>query len=635
MPSLHTPLFLALSFAACSLSACSLAFLSACSRTTPSAPPPPHGLAFTTYHFDVARSGWSDAETRLGPANVGSLARRWVTGPLDDVTLSYVDTKGAPQTQTFPPRVFAAPLYLDDVALAAPPYAGVSTSVLLTATTNDWVYALAAVDTPSASGVIPAGSILWKTRVGSPAYLPTLDGGTPLGVLSTPIVDTSAQPPTIYVTAVDAKAGWQAFAIDVTRGTVLPGWPVAIDSTVVQNVNRNGSIAMMANAAVQSQRSALALSNGTLYVAFGSYYDGGIGWMVAIDVASRSISASFSGSPSNPLPTLDDPTNAASGGMWGAGGPAVASDGRVFMTTGNSPKTSLGAPGVWGNSVLAWRPGLTLDATYSPFNYCLMDAGDTDLGGSSPVVFDVDPSRTSTPHLAAFGGKQGVGYLVDRDHMGGSLTGRASCDPVVANDDPSTDHSLYGPTPLPQYAPPRPGPLSIFGPYSDVAGDNALDKAKMRSTPALFRPASGDVFVYFSGTARDPSNLASVVPPCLARLRVHLEPGAPAYLEPTPATNTTTTFKNPGAPIVTSHDGGQGALVWVLDQNAKRTDPVVPKPDYTPPGAVLYAFDATTLETRWQSAAGDLGPSGKYGHVVVAHGVVYAATDRVAAFGAP
>jgi hypothetical protein len=363
-------------------------------------------------------------------------------------------------------------------------------------------------------------------------------------------------------------------------------------------------MATMSAPSVQSQRAALALANGMLYVGFGAYYDGGIGWIVAVDVAARKVAASFSGAQTNPLPTANDPSNAASGGMWGAGGPAIASDGRLFMTTGNSPEESLSTPGVWGNSVLAWNPDLTLSATYSPFNYCLMDEGDTDLAGSSPVVFDVDPSLTSTPHLATFGGKQGVVYLVDRDHLGGSLVAREHCDPNAANDVPSTDLSLYSSTLLPQYSPPSPGPLSVFGPYSDKSGDNELDHAKMRTTPALFRPTSGSkagsVYVYFSGTSRDPSNLGNVVPPCLARMHVHLAPGSPAYLE-TDATNTVTTFRNPGSPIVTSHDGGQDAVVWVLDQNATRTDAVVPKPGFTPSNAILYAFTPSTRR-RWRSS---------------------------------
>jgi hypothetical protein len=159
-----------------------------------------------------------------------------------------------------------------------------------------------------------------------------------------------------------------------------------------------------------------------------------------------------------------------------------------------------------------------------------------------------------------------------------------------------------------------------------------FNHAKMRTTPAVFRPSTGDVFVFASGSSKDPANLDTAIPPSLARLRVSLVAGQPAYLEPDFATNGTAVFKNPGSPIVTSHDGGQDPVVWVLDQNAQRTDPIQPNATFTPPGAILYAFDGTTLATLWQSAPGDLGPSGKYNHVVVAHGVVFVATDRVTAF---
>ncbi len=172
----------------------------------------------------------------------------------------------------------------------------------------------------------------------------------------------------------------------------------------------------------------------------------------------------------------------------------------------------------------------------------------------------------------------------------------------------------------------------MFGPYSDAPGANAVDNAKMRTTPALFRPSSGDVFVFAAGTSRDPEDLATSVPPGLVRIRVDLAPGQPAYLEPDFASNGTAVFKNPGSPVVSSHGGGQDPVVWVLDQNGRRSDPIQPRGAFTPPDAVLYAFDGSTLETLWQSAPGDLGPSGKYGHVVVAHGIVLVATDRVTAF---
>ena len=186
-----------------------------CSRTAPSPPPPappPHGLSFAMYHFDAARTGWSDAESTLIPSRVSAgLQRAWATAPLDVATLTYQDASGATQTTTFPARLFASPLYMDDLTTTAGPLAGVSTSVLFAATTNDWLYAIAAVDTATPTGaVVHAGSILWQTRLGTPAYVPSLDSGTPLGVLGTPIVNMSTRPPTLYVASIDAAAGWRS-----------------------------------------------------------------------------------------------------------------------------------------------------------------------------------------------------------------------------------------------------------------------------------------------------------------------------------------------------------------------------------------------------------------------------------------
>jgi len=635
-----------------------------CSRTALDLTVPPsstggHGLALPMYHFDRGRTGWSDRESSLVPSTVArGLRRAWTTGPLDAATVSCPNDAAGPTA--YPPRLFASPLYLDDVLLTDGAYAGAQVPLVVAATTSGWVYGMAAADVATAGGgaAVGAGTIVWQRSVGTPICVPQMDHGTPLGVLGTPVIDVDASPPTLYVTALDATDGagadglWRVFALDVTSGAVLAGWPVAIDPAVVSSVDRNapptGNPPPMATGVVVSQRAGLALSadRGTLFIGFASYYDGAIGWMVAVDVGSRSIAASFSGSPFVPPVDPCDPLNRASGGMWAAGGPAVASDGRLFMTTGNSPHDDYGTPGVWGNSLLAWGPGLALSATYSPFNYCLLDRGDTDLGGSSPVAFDVDPSRTSTPHLATFGSKQGVVYLVDRDQPGGSLRGREACDGDAGFDDPSTDTSLYGPLGVTAYGG-RPGPLPVFGPYSEGVNDNSLDNAKMRTTPAVLLPASGSAYVYVSGNSRPPfvaggATCASsdagaplepaVIPPCVARIRVALAPGQRAYLEPSIVTNRTEKLVNPGSPIVTSHDGGLDPVVWVLDQNSTRRAAVEPKPGFTPPNAVLYAFDGVTLETLWRSSADDLGPGGKYNHVVVAHGTVYVGTDGIAAF---
>ena len=116
--------------------------------------------------------------------------------------------------------------------------------------------------------------------------------------------------------------------------------------------------------------------------------------------------------------------------------------GYVYETTGNSPVGSMDSRGVWGESLLMWNPGtpLRLAGTYTPWNYCQMDAADTDLGGSSPAIIpELDPSATSTPTLVAFGSKQGNTYIVDRGNLPGRVDQRPPC-----SDDPTTGTSGAG-----------------------------------------------------------------------------------------------------------------------------------------------------------------------------------------------
>src|SRR5262249_60204029 len=117
---------------------------------------------------------------------------------------------------------------------------------------------------------------VWRAQLGTPSIAP-FDGNLPLGVLSTPAVDVDAG--RVYVVAADAQRGWQAFALDLASGAVLPGWPVVLDEVSLGAVNTNGP-ALFERPLVQSQRSALNLSpdGSLLYVPFGAYFDGGGGW---------------------------------------------------------------------------------------------------------------------------------------------------------------------------------------------------------------------------------------------------------------------------------------------------------------------------------------------------------------------
>ena len=411
----------------------------------------------------------------------------------------------------------------------------------------------------------------------------------------------------------DAVMGWQAHALDAGNGMELAGWPVTIDNAAVSPVNKNGP-SRMANSEVLSQRGATGLSpDGSLiYVPFGAYFDGGVGWLVAISTQPPKVVAAFSGAPS------DAPE--ANGGIWAAAGVAIDDDGHVYATTGNSPEKSHDAPNVWGQSLLRFKPKLELDGTYTPFNYCQMDISDMDLGGSSPILLpDLTASGTTTPRLTMFSSKQGTVFLCDRDKLPGKLDKRQPC-----STDASGDGSLLPPGNQPQFG--TPGPLNVFGPYSEQFGN--LDYAKMRSTAAWYQDAAGQGYLFVTGTPKAAADAKTTVPPCVARLKVVTPSKDHAYLA-IDKTETTLVLFNPGAPVVTSN-GSKDAVLWILDPNALRTASLV-VPDA--PKAVLYAIDAQTMQPLWHSVPGDLQTGGKYGTVAVAHGVVFAGSQTVAAFG--
>ena len=155
----------------------------------------------------------------------------------------------------------------------------------------------------------------------------------------------------------------------------------------------------------------------------------------------------------------------------------------------------------------------------------------------------------------------------------------------------------------------------MFGPYSETHGDR--DFAKMRTTPAFFQAAGGDRFLFVTGTTKAAADSTKSVAPGLVRLRI-VAVDAP-YLA-VDGTASSIAFVNPGSPVITSA-GGDGGLVWVLDENAPRSASLLGSGARRP---VLYAIDATTLEPIWRSPPGLLDVGGKYATPVVAHGFVFA-----------
>lgn len=556
-----------------------------------------------TFHRDAQRSGWHAGESVLSPARLlradAHFGEAWSSLPLDAIDGS-------------PARLYASPLYVDRVRMSAGPLRGETFSVVFAASNNGFVYAVNAAP----AGDIAPGRILWRSRLATPCRLqPAPLDGVATGVLATPVIDLARQ--RLYVTSCDPQQRWQAYALDLGSGAVAAGWPVRLDEARFNAVNRNAGPAPVAPTRrfdFRVQRGALNLSpDGTrLYVTFG---ESETGWLVAVDTASATVASAFAAVA---MP------HRGSGGIWGAGGAAVDATGQVFVVTGTGFDGHRDDAGNWAQSVLALgdsaASGLTLRGSYTPFNHCASATMDIDLGsGGAMLIPDLDPTTTTTPRLLALGGKQGNVYLLDRTRLPGRLDRRQPC-----SDDAAGDASLLPPQDQPQFG--RRGPLNVFGPYSDK--DAALNQARGRSVPAYFGGERGTPYLFVTGNTRQAEGSSVAVAPSLVRLAIDAEPGRAAYLRVDGAANDSV-FRNPGSPVVTSN-GPRDAIVWVLDENADRSAPLV---GADAPQPVLYAYDALSLALLWRSAPGQLATSGKYNEPAFGRGQVFVGTDRIQAFG--
>jgi outer membrane protein assembly factor BamB/type 1 glutamine amidotransferase len=552
-----------------------------------------------TFHADAGRSGWRADETVLSPERVKSadFGAVWESPRLDAV-------------DGHPARLYASPLYVDRVTISKGQHRGVTFPVVYAASSNGYVYAINA----ARNGDVAPGRILWRTRLGAPCKLqPAPLDGVPTGILSTPVIDV--QRGLLYVTHCDPEQRWQAYALDIASGELLPNWPVKLDEETFNTLNMNAGperVPPKRRFDFRVQRGALNLSpdGSQLYVVFGETETG---WLVSVDTNQPKVSSAFAAVA---MP------NRGSGGIWGAGGPAVDAQGSVYVVTGSGFGGFQDSTHDWTQSVLKLSQpgarGFALQGSYTPFNYCRTAKMDIDLGaGGALLLPDV---RNTSPRLMAVGGKQGNVYLLDRDRLPGSLERRPVC-----SEDASQDGSLLAPQPQPQFG--KRGPLNVFGPYSDE--DAALDLARARSVPAAFRDARGAEFLFVTGNSKRAQGSSASVPPSVARLEVVRPAHGSPYLQ-VGKINKTLVLGNPGSPVVTSN-GARNALVWILDENASRSamlsGPGAPQP-------VLYALDAATLDILWRSAPGQLFTSGKYNEPAFGGGQVFVGTDRIQAFGA-
>ena len=274
-------------------------------------------------------------------------------------------------------NVYAQPLYIEDGP------GGKAMVIAVTESNN--VYALDATD----------GSIIWQRNVGT-AISSGLPCGniSPIGITSTPVVDLASR--SLFLDAEVSGVGHQIFSLNVDTGATKLGWPVTLNTAVAGF-----------DSSVQSERAALALVGNIVYVPYGGRFgDCGSyhGRVVGVQIDNSANVMSWA-------------TTVVRAGVWGPGG--IANDGtNIYVTTGNGNSAAS-----WSGSeaVIRLQPGAVFSGAttdyWAPTNWMALDSGDTDLGGSGPVLIDVPGATPSALVLAI--GKDRNAYLLNRSNLGG------------------------------------------------------------------------------------------------------------------------------------------------------------------------------------------------------------------------
>jgi hypothetical protein len=288
-----------------------------------------------------------------------------------------------------------------------------------------------------------SGAITRSRNVGAPWNANDIGCGDlvpSVGITGTPVIDTTSR--TAFFFAKSYRSGtrgpdrgdavWYAHALNVDTLDEQPNFPVEIRGAASNDPS------VVFDPYSQMQRTGLLLMDGVVYAGFGGHcdFDDYHGWIVGVGESGdvRTLFATEAGAGS-----------VRGAGIWQSGG-GLTSDGpgRIFFTTGNgysnsivTPTPGTSPPPALDESVvhLAVQADGTLSAVdfFTPYDVSYLDAADLDFGSGAVVALPDDAfGTTAHPHLALAAGKEGVLYLLDRDHLGGFKQGIGGGDAAVS-----------------------------------------------------------------------------------------------------------------------------------------------------------------------------------------------------------
>ncbi len=487
--------------------------------------------SWTTFGGDPQRSGWNKTETDLNADSVKHLKLEW-SAKLDSEAKA-LSNLTAPLVRAS----IATPKGVKDLVIVA----GVSNKVFVVDGDTGkifWEKTLSTEGTPQRrdSWLCPNG--LTATPVIGP--VPRAGGGAP------------GFGQALYVLASDGKL--HAFNM-VSGEDVLPPTPFVPAFAKAWSMN---------------------LVNGVLYSTISQNCNGVKSGVYAMDLSDAGHKVSY----------FEAGTNGA--GIWGRGGAAVTSDGRVIVETGDGAFDL--AKGQMADSVIALAAkDLKVTDYFTPRNRSWITKKDLDMGSIGPTIFNF-----KNWELAAASGKEGVIFLLDTKSLGGpDHETPLYRSPLFANDEVNfAGKGFWG----------------AFSTWEDAAGTRWL------YVPAWGPPAPAAKFASHHGETPDGSVMA---------FKVEVQAGkpvlAPAWNSlnmsvPTPviiANGVVFALADGDSPVQFSSNGG---LLNVEDRKARTGH------------AIVYALDAATGDVLFSSASTIRGFS-HFSAPAVGGGRVYVGTE--------
>ncbi len=307
---------------------------------------------WTTDSFNPQRDAWQRNETKITVDNAKDIRLLW-------------KTKVAEKTMGM--QSFREPLIVAGVPTAS----GVKTLAILAGASND-VYALDA----------ESGAVVWQKQLKWSSSKPQ-EPGEGRGFIC-----NNALTATPVVTPAGAA---ERFVYALTSDGYLHSLDLATGG------EKDAPIQMLPS--VYGKAYGLNLMNNIVYTTTGQGCGGILNKVYAVDLTQKKAFSSA----------------APQGGIFGTAGPAIGTDGTVYLETGDHPYNP--AAQELSTSVLAYtslNDSLTLKDYYTPINHEWLTRRDLDMG-VTPVVFPYQGRD-----LLVASGKEGRYFLMDSKSLGGA-----------------------------------------------------------------------------------------------------------------------------------------------------------------------------------------------------------------------